>query len=251
VIASTLLGTHPPRLSSRLLVRSGELFGIAEGTTRTAISRMVAAGELEADGTGYRLAGSLLDRQVRQDASRRAVIRRWDRRWEMDVVVGERRSAGRRSELRDAMRALKLAELREGVWLRPANLDADRAPPARAVVDEQCEHFVSTPAVEPASLAAELWDLDGWSKEAAELTRSLDRHLPGLERGETSALRDGFVLSAAVLRHFVADPLLPGEILPPRWPGDALRRRYEVYDAAFKAVWRDWFQAQRNPPPQN
>ena len=46
VIASTLLGTEPPRLPGRVLVRVGELFGITEGTIRTALSRMVASGEL-------------------------------------------------------------------------------------------------------------------------------------------------------------------------------------------------------------
>ena len=56
VIASTLLGVDPPRLPTLALVRSGELFGLSEGATRTALSRMAAAGEVEADGTGYRLA---------------------------------------------------------------------------------------------------------------------------------------------------------------------------------------------------
>ena len=70
VVASTLLGVEPPRLTTRILVRSGELFGIAEGTTRVALSRMVAAGELRPDDDGYRLAGRLLDRQARQTASR-------------------------------------------------------------------------------------------------------------------------------------------------------------------------------------
>lgn len=247
VIASTLLGTHPPRLPSRLLVRSGELFGIAEGATRTAISRMVAAGELEPDGSAYRLAGNLLDRQARQDASRAAVRRQWDGSWEMAVVVGERRTAAARTELREAMRALKLAELREGVWLRPDNLDLARAPAARAVVDAQCRTFTGTPSGDGAEPASELWDLAAWSQEAVELTRQLDRLLPRLEEGDTSALRDGFVLSAAVLRHLLADPLLPPELNPPSWPGDELRRRYDEYDAAFKALWRGWFRAQRDP----
>ena len=44
VLASTLLGVTPPRLSTRVLVRSGELFGVGESATRTALSRMVAAG---------------------------------------------------------------------------------------------------------------------------------------------------------------------------------------------------------------
>jgi phenylacetic acid degradation operon negative regulatory protein len=83
VIASTLLGMHPPRLPSRILVRWGELFGIGEGTTRTAISRMVAAGELEAEDGAYRLAGPLLERQARQDASREAHRLRWGGGWEL------------------------------------------------------------------------------------------------------------------------------------------------------------------------
>ena len=50
VIASTLLGVDPPRLPALALVRSGELFGLREGATRTALSRMAANGEVVADG---------------------------------------------------------------------------------------------------------------------------------------------------------------------------------------------------------
>ncbi len=246
VIASTLLGMHPPRLSSQLLVRSGELFGIAEGTTRTAISRMVAAGELEADGAAYRLAGPLLARQARQDASRFARRRRWDGMWEMAVVDGGRRSAGARTEMREAMRRLKFAELREGVWLRPDNLLPTRAREDRAVIDAQCRTMRGEPHGDAKSLASELWDLSAWTKEARDLRRGLDRYLPRLEQGDTIVLRDGFVLSAAVLRHLLADPLLPPELLPASWMGDELRERYERYDTAFKEVWRTWFRAQRD-----
>ena len=49
------------------------------------------------------------------------------------------------------------------------------------------------------------------------------------------ALADGFVTSAAVLRHLQADPLLPDELLPARWPGAALRADYDRYDAAYRA----------------
>lgn len=244
VIASTLLGMHPPRLSSQLLVRSGELFGINEGTTRTAISRMVATGELEADDGAYRLAGSLLARQARQDASRRAERRAWDGDWHMAVVVAERRSAAARAELRDAMRRLKVAELREGVWMRPDNLDPDRLPDDRAVVSEQCTIFTSRSTGDPARLAASLWDLPGWAATANELRRRLGSLGPALEGGDTSVLADAFVVSAAVLRHLLADPLLPPELVPVDWPGDVLRRDYDGYDRAFKDLWREWFRAQ-------
>jgi phenylacetic acid degradation operon negative regulatory protein len=62
-----------------------------------------------------------------------------------------------------------------------------------------------------------------------------------LERGDTEALADGFVTSAAVLRHLQADPLLPDELLPARWPGAVLRSDYDRYDAAYRATLRAWF----------
>lgn len=246
VIASTLLGTHPPQLPSRLLVRSGELFGIAEGTVRTAISRMVAAGELEAVDGSYRLAGPLLERQARQDASRRAERRRWTGDWELAVVPGgERREAVARGQLREAMRRLHLAELREGVWLRPDNLDPHRSPEAASIVMAQCVRFSARLDGDPATLAARLWDLDGWARTARQLERELRRHLPRLERGDPARLREAFVVSAAVLRHLLADPLLPTELLPASWPGDQLRATYDRFDAAFKATWRRHFRAAR------
>ena len=123
VVASTLLGMRPPELTPQLLVRSGELFGISGGSTRTALSRMVAAGELEAVDGRYRLAGHLLERQARQDASRHPRLRAaWDRTWRTAVVVAGRRPAAERAALRAAMARARYGELREGVWLRPDNL---------------------------------------------------------------------------------------------------------------------------------
>jgi phenylacetic acid degradation operon negative regulatory protein len=49
-------------------------------------------------------------------------------------------------------------------------------------------------------------------------------------------LAPGFVLSASVLRHFQADPLLPDELLPADWPGRSLRREYDAWDVAYRAV---------------
>ena len=226
-------------------MRSGELFGITAGTTRVALSRMVAAGELEADGSGYRLAGHLLDRQARQSASRSAASLPWSGAWTMAVVVDGRRSAGQRSELREAMRVLHLAEAHEGVWLRPDNLAAGHAPDADAVVMAQCRRFTARPDDEaPRALAHRLWDLPGWAGRAERLAAEMDALVGRLEAGDTDALAPGFVTSAAVLRHFLADPLLPDELVPDAWPGPRLRADYDRYDRAFKTVWRDWFREQ-------
>ncbi|MBI2709746.1 MAG: PaaX domain-containing protein, C- domain protein [Actinobacteria bacterium] len=235
---------RPPRLATATLVRSGELFGIAEGTTRVALSRMVAAGELEADGDGYRLAGHLRARQDRQDASRAGATRRWDGTWRTEVVTARARPAASRAELRAAAGRLRLAELREGVWMRPANL-APGEPADEAAVAGQCRSFASRPSDDPATLAADLWDLDGWAARAQALRRRLAELQPDLDRHAGESLAPAFVASAAVLRHMQADPLLPRDLLPPGWPGAELRADYERYDAAFTAVWRDWYRARR------
>jgi phenylacetic acid degradation operon negative regulatory protein len=246
VVASTLLGVDPPRLPTRLLVRSGELFGISQGTTRVALSRMVASGELVVVGGGHELSGHLLERQARQQASRAPVTAAWNGTWIMAVVVGGRRPVEARSELRQAMTSLRMGELREGVWMRPDNLTDPSASRAVAVVDAQCQRF-ETHADADAELAAQLWDLDAWNARARELRRQLDAVVGSLESGDTAALAPGFVLSAAVLRHLLADPLLPAELLTVTWCGDDLRHDYDRYDTAFKTLWRDWFRQADDP----
>ncbi len=243
VIASTLLGVRSQWLDTSTLVRSGELFGIGEGTTRVALSRMRASGEIEPDGPGYRLAGHLVARQARQDVSRRGTTARWDGSWVLHVVGGEARSASERSELRRAMSAGRRAELREGVWLRPDNLGRGTWAGGEAeVVARQCRTFATRPD-HPAAMAEELWDLDGWAARGRTLLASVERGAEQLARHGVDALADTFVLSADVLRHLLADPLLPGALLPTGWPGRPLRRSYEEFDTAFTTAWTDWYRS--------
>lgn len=242
-VASVLLGMDPPTLSPQLLVRSGALFGISEGSTRTALSRMLAAGELEHDAQGrYRLAGRLLDRHGRQLESRRPVREPWRGGWVVCVVTGDRRPAASRAELRAAMRTLHLAELREGVWVRPDNLDPERFSEARAVRDEQCASWSGRPVTDdPGALVHQLWDLAAWADEARHLLAELGRFEPRLEAGDSDALAPGFVAAAAVLRHLLADPVLPADLVDDQWPGDDLRTTYERYLTVFQRTWRTWF----------
>jgi phenylacetic acid degradation operon negative regulatory protein len=241
VLASVLLGTDPPWLPTPLLVRTAALFGISEGSTRTALSRLVASGEAVAERGGYRLAGRLVARQARQAASRRPATLEWDGTWEMATVEGEgSRAAADRAALREAMRILRMAELREGLWARPHNLPDDRSAEAATVARRWCRWWTGATA-DPAPAPAELWDLDGWVAEAADLRAQMTELSAALEAGDADALADGFVTSAAVLRHLQADPLLPASLLPAGWPGDALRADYDRFDDAYRAVLRAWF----------
>ena len=228
VVASVLMGTHPPELPTAALVRLGESLGIAPGTTRVALSRMVAAGELApvpALGTGgYRLTGpALLSRQRTQDQALDPATAAWDGQWRMAVVTGGSagprggRSAAERSDLRRALLAARFAEWREGVWLRPANLPAVLIGPGGdpALREESCRWLTTRPDEDPAALAGELWDLTGWAARARTLL------------AVTGA--DDFTTAAALLRHLRTDPLLPAELLPPAWPSDDLRARYAAH----------------------
>lgn len=235
VVLSTLLGTRPPVLPTPVLVRAGELFGISEGALRVALSRMLAAGEVVAADGRYQLAGRLLDRQARQEASQAARTRAWrGRRWRFAFVVGPRRSAADRGDLRAAMRSVRLAELREGVWLRPDNL-AWKAPSA---VADQC--VLAVGRLESEVDLEPLFGLTAWARRAGDLRSALAGSLGTLQAGGAGALAPGFVLSADVLRHFQADPLLPDELLPDDWPGAALRAEYRSWDQAYRSLLGGW-----------
>lgn len=231
VLLSTLLGLDPPVLPVGQLVETASLFGIADGAARTALSRMTAAGEVVADDGRYRLAGRLLDRQRRQDEGRRPRTTRWSGRWRMAVVTTDRRSAADRAELRAALARMRLAEWREGVWLRPDNLAVE----PRGVAAEHCDWLTADLDDPP-----DLWDLDGWAKEARDLRAELIANPPSIDD-----LAPGFVLSAAVLRHLAADPLLPAPLLPARWPGDELRATYDAWDRTYRALLATWHRSRR------
>ncbi|MEU6403370.1 PaaX family transcriptional regulator C-terminal domain-containing protein [Streptomyces sp. NPDC046985] len=257
VVLSLLLGVHPPELPVRDLVRAVEPLGIGASALRAALSRMTAAGDLRRSDGVYGLSERLLERQRRQDAAVHPRTRPWDGAWEMGVVTTTGRGPAERAALRARLTGLRLAELREGVWLRPANLRrpwpdglgdvilrftarpgdarASDAAPGGAGLDGigpdgfrpdglGLDGFGLDEAASPADgareLAAGLWPLGAWAATARAL-------LAHVERAKAPA--DRFTALAAVVRHLLADPVLPAELLPANWPGPALRTAYTDY----------------------
>ncbi len=237
VIASTLLGTHPPTLPAAVLVRSCEILGVAGGTARVAMTRMAANGELSVHDGHYSLVGALLERQRRQDESRIGPVGGTDDRWSIFVVSStqEPRSAADRSTMRTMFHRHRYGALRDGVWARPANLASLDG--ARSVFGPHADHWLAEP-VDPAATAAQLWDLRDWSTTAKNLQRAMAVGQRQLERGRRDSLPTNFALDAAVIRHLQADPLLPIQLLPRGWPGDALRARHREFDDSFNRLWR-------------
>ena len=241
VIASTLLGTTPPRLPGRLLVPFAGLFDISEGTTRVALSRMVDRGELVNDDGTYALAGDLLARHGRQEEGLRPITEPWSGRWVLYVVDGPRRSRADRLALRRAFHHLTVFEQREGVWLRPDNLSRDRMPGQQAVVAGQTHRYLVEPDEDPALLAAQLFDLDAWMATAAALEARMEVAAEALDADGAGALAAGFEVAAAVLRHLLVDPLLPDSLWPGDRPSPRFRAEYEAYDRRYRDELAQYF----------
>lgn len=225
VVLSLLLGAHPPELAVSDLVRSVEPFGVSDATLRVALTRMVAAGDLERADSTYRLSDRLRQRQLHQDEAIRPQTVPWSGDWELAIITATGRSAAERSELRSMLTSLRLAELREGVWLRPANLA--RAWPQQVVAVAQ--RLTARPEKSDADLVNTLWELDSWAHTGRKLLQAFVT---------TDAPDRRFVIAAATVRHLLTDPALPKPLLPVGWPADRLRDVYDGYRAELTALAR-------------
>lgn len=219
-VLSLVLGSGPDGLTSAQLAAAARHLSINPATVRVALSRAVAADELLRDGSRYRLGARLRERRARQEA--RAAVEPWDGTWETAVVVSTGRSAADRATLRSHLTTARLAELREGVWMRPANLRLDRLGSA----PDDVLLLTSTPHTDPARLAARLWDLDDWATGAAHLLTDL---------AATTAPGSRLAVAAQLVRHLSDDPLLPDDLQPSGWPAAEARAAYERYSAELHA----------------
>ncbi len=220
VVLSVLLGAHPARATAAELLKLTADFGIKDTTLRVALTRMVSAGDLIRSADGYRLADRLLDRQRRQDEAVHPRLRPWSGDWTTVVITSVGNDARSRAALRTKLSRGRFAELREGVWLRPDNLDGlalDADVRSRSRV-------LTTRDGDPGGLARRLWDLPGWAAAAHELLEAM---------AATTDMPSRFPVAAAMVRHLITDPVLPNELLPPDWPGEQLRAEYTSFADEF------------------
>ena len=242
LVASLLLRTRPARMSGARLVQWCGLFGVAEGTTRVALSRMVERGELRSADGVYELAGRVQSRGRAQDWSLDPVLAPWRDEWRLALVAAGPRPAWERAALRDAMRRLRYVEMRAGVWTRPDNLPRDAGPvESWLVADAQCVWWSGRPDGDATALASALFDDGSWSRRAELLAGRLASVTSALSGSESDPLADAFVAGAASLAHVRADPLLPRELAAGAEAGARLRTSYRAYEAAFSEALRAWF----------
>jgi phenylacetic acid degradation operon negative regulatory protein len=221
VVLSVMLGAHPAWASAAELIRLTNDFDIKEATLRVALTRMVGAGDLVRSADGYRLADRLLARQRRQDDAMRPQLRPWRGTWTTLIVTSVGTDARTRAALRTTLHQKRFGELREGVWMRPDNLELDLD---ADIVDRV--RIVQARDDRPEELAAELWDLEAW----AHTGRQLLADMSGADE-----VPEKFVIAAAMVRHLLTDPVLPDELLPKDWPGTPLRSAYNDFAAELLA----------------
>jgi phenylacetic acid degradation operon negative regulatory protein len=213
-------------LSSLLAICAA--LGIEGGVVRTALTRLVADGLIERRRVGrnsfHRLAPRMADEFAR--ATERiyfATPQRWSGAWRLAILP-----AGGEGPEREALRLAGYGDIAPNVLIAPLGSDGRpcsgrEPPPGQAVLLDA----TGTPA-EGRTLAARAWRLDllagdyrAFLAAFAPLEAALDA---GAELGEREALVIRIRLVHAYRRIALKDPLLPGELLPPGWPGHEARR---------------------------
>jgi phenylacetic acid degradation operon negative regulatory protein len=226
---SVLLGSHPPSLPARALVALAELFDIAPGTMRTALSRLVATGQLSLADGRYHLAGYLLDRQRAQDAARTPPGPGWNGDWHVVLAADPQRDLAERRRFRSAMVNHRFGELRPDTWLRPANLPA---PPIDAAWIAVTGPLAGR---DPLHVAGSLWDLPRLRDTCLTIRSELDpASIPSILR-----------TSAAAVRFLRSEPALPVALQPERWPVDDLRRAYDDTERRFQRLLQSFLRHRR------
>jgi phenylacetic acid degradation operon negative regulatory protein len=232
------------------LVEAGELFGIAGNSTRVALARLLAAGQVERDLRGrYRLgevAGPIADRvgSWRRIADR---SRTWNGGW-IGVHTAASDPGLPRRQRRRRSRALDLLgfrPLQEPLYLRPDNLrggiEALRTELLALGLAQRDPIFEmrSLDALSEAR-ARRLWDVEalraGYRTMRARIRASSGR-LSRISAGE--AMVESFTIGGAVLRQLAFDPLLPDAIAPEA-ERTALVEAMRDYDRSGRALWAEF-----------
>lgn len=221
VVLSLMLGAHPEPMTPAQLSRAGAHFDIAASTLRAAVARAHAAGDLIRDESGYRLGARLLARQEHQNEAVEAISSAWQGDWELAVIVVSGRPGGERAALRETLRRHRLGELREGVWMRPANLRR----PATYAHDPTLTTGRCYPDEDPEALVSTLWNLEKWTEAGHQLIDLLATPGQPAQR---------LAVAAHLVRHLATDPMLPAALLPESWPGPGLRAAYADYQQELR-----------------
>ncbi|MEU5835734.1 PaaX family transcriptional regulator C-terminal domain-containing protein [Streptomyces diacarni] len=227
------------------LIRVLQTVGVDAPSVRSAVSRLKRRGLLTADRPGSKSAGyrpSPAATQLLADGDRRIHTRPDpDGSWLLAVFSVPESERDRRHVLRSRLARLGFGNAAPGVWIAPSHLEEetrhalDRLGLAPYVDLFRGEHAGFTPT---ARSVARWWDLEG----LAERHRAfLTVHEPVLRRWSRrihtpaqAAYRDYLPALDAWRRLPYADPGLPQDLLPKRWPGERAAKVFFALHAALR-----------------
>jgi phenylacetic acid degradation operon negative regulatory protein len=225
------------------LVEAGALFGLAGGTLRVALARLVAAGQVERDARGrYRMGERAAPIQRAIEGWRsESRTRPWDGSW-WAVHSAPAPARAARSRHARALRLLGFRELSPGLDVRPANLAGDCAAAREQLTALGLAHgslVFTLSDLDPVTdtRARALWDAAGLR---AGYRRSLDALAASEARldalSERDAMCESFLVGGRMIQQLVLDPLLPEAILDPA-DRHALVEAMRRYDRRGRACW--------------
>jgi len=232
------------------LVEAGELFGIADNSTRVALARLRAVGQVERDERGrYRLGAVASPIAARVGSWRRIAerSRSWNGGW-IGVHTGSPDPGLARRQRRHRARALDLLGLRplqEPLHVRPDNLrggiealrtelSALGLPQGDLVFEMRSLDTLSE------ARARRLWDVEALHagyRAMREQIRASSGALGRMPAGK--AMVESFMIGGAVLRQLAFDPLLPDAIAPEAERSELVEAMRE-YDRLGRALWAEF-----------
>lgn len=207
-------------------------FGISERLVRTSVYRLAADDWLESEQQGrrsyYRLTASGRDR-FRAATHRIYGSHRgdWDGRW--CLLLLSALDADERDQLRRECGWLGFGQLSTNVLAHPSpdpdDLAAtlDRLGLRKRVVIMEGETIDSSEAM--AQLAGDAWALDALDERYERFVKTFRPALDSLLDGDAPAPKTAFLVRTLLIQEYrkvlLRDPLMPAELLPGDWHGEA------------------------------
>lgn len=233
----SVCGSTP--LSGAAMIAVGKLFGLPEGRSRTALSRLVTTGKLRNEAGYYRFAPHAATTNRRLQRIRWPKARpNWKNDW-LTVLLPDRPL--RSSERRRAYHALRLARFfaqQPGVWIRPDNL----ALPVRVMLQPVRDEL-------PDLISGQLLNIHGSLPlpPVNPLCRTLHRQMKAFLRqppkDREQLLTESFLLGGAVIEQIHYALFLPPTLQPQARHEWQMLDTFRQFNRYSRRHWMRWLRA--------
>lgn len=234
-------------------IAASELYPVADACgfsaeqVRSCLRRLIAEGLLIRDGRGAAAQFRSTDagmaalartmERTRLAYSQDAAGKGWDRTWHLVAFAIPEGQRGARDTFRQVLLDLGGAAVQNGMYVSAHDWDAQvRSVAQRQGISEYLTIATTTelsigPISEPRAIARRLWPIDDLAARYESFINKYSHVLDALaslrqrrERiSDASFLQGAFAMAATLNECFLADPLLPPELLPRPWPGRTAR----------------------------